>query len=29
MSAQIDAAKNEADKYASMVLHYSHNAKNT
>lgn len=26
MSAQIDAAKNEADKYASMVLHYSHNA---
>lgn len=27
MSAQIDAAKNEADKYASMVLHYSNNAK--
>ena len=26
MSAQIDAAKNEADKYASMVLHYGHNA---
>ena len=26
MSAQIDAAKNNADKYASMVLHYSHNA---
>lgn len=26
MSAQIDAAKNEADKYASMALHYSHNA---
>ena len=26
MSAQIDAAKNEADKYASIVLHYSHNA---
>lgn len=26
MSAQIDAAKNDADKYASMVLHYSHNA---
>ena len=26
MSAQIDAAKNKTDKYASMVLHYSHNA---
>lgn len=26
MSAHIDVAKNEADKYASMVLHYSHNA---
>ena len=26
MSAQIDAAKNNADKYAGMVLHYSHNA---
>lgn len=26
MSARIDAAKNAADKYASMVLHYSHNA---
>ncbi len=26
MSAQIDAAKNDADKYAGMVLHYSHNA---
>ena len=28
MSAQIDAAKNEADKYAGTVLHYSHNAEN-
>ena len=26
MSAQIDAATNDADKFASMVLHYSHNA---
>ena len=26
MTAQIDAAKNDADRYASMVLHYSHNA---
>ncbi|WOV93701.1 MAG: PaREP1 family protein [Candidatus Nitrosoabyssus spongiisocia] len=26
MSAQIDATKNKTDKYASMVLHYSHNA---
>ena len=26
MSARIDATKNDADKYASMVLHYSHNA---
>ena len=26
MSVHIDAATNEADKYASMVLHYSHNA---
>lgn len=26
MSARIDAAKSAADKYASMVLHYSHNA---
>ena len=28
MSAQTDAAKNEADKYAGMVLHYSHNVEN-
>ena len=27
MSKQIDEAKNDADKFASMVLHYSHNAK--
>ncbi len=26
VSARIDAAKSAADKYASMVLHYSHNA---
>lgn len=26
MSAKIDEAKNDADKFASMVLHYSHNA---
>lgn len=26
MSAEIDKAENEADKFASMVLHYSHNA---
>ena len=26
VSAQIDAAKNEADKYASMILHSGHNA---
>ncbi len=26
MSAKIDEAKNNADKFASMVLHYSHNA---
>jgi len=26
MSAKIDEATNDADKYASMVLHYSHNA---
>ena len=26
MSAQIDEADNDADRYASMVLHYSHNA---
>lgn len=25
MSARIDAAKSAADKYASMVLHYSRN----
>lgn len=26
MSARIDEAKNDADRFASMVLHYSHNA---
>lgn len=26
MSAKIDEAKNDADKFAGMVLHYSHNA---
>lgn len=26
MSAKIDTADNEPDKYAGMVLHYSHNA---
>ena len=26
MSAKIDEAGNDADKFASMVLHYSHNA---
>lgn len=26
MSSQIDAAENDANKYASMVLYYSHNA---
>ena len=26
MSEKIDEAKNDADKFASMVLHYSHNA---
>ena len=26
MSAQVDAAKKGADRYAGMVLHYSHNA---
>lgn len=26
MSAEIDKAENEADKFAAMVLHYSHNA---
>ena len=26
MSAGIDKAENDADKFASMVLHYSHNA---
>ena len=26
MSARIDKAENDADKFASMVLHYSHNA---
>ena len=26
MSSRIDEAENEADKFASMVIHYSHNA---
>lgn len=26
VSARIDAAKSAVDKYASMVLHYTHNA---
>ena len=26
MSARIDESENDADKFASMVLHYSHNA---
>lgn len=26
MSAEIEKAENDADKFASMVLHYSHNA---